>query len=51
MLKRINLRYRSIYQELEELVESGSFYSEPIPEAVIDNARKMAKKFLKEGHY
>ena len=51
MLKRINLRYRTVMQDLEEAVENGTFYSEPIPQELIDKARRMAKKFLKEGHY
>ena len=50
MLKRIYLN-RTPMQELEEAIENGTFYSEPIPQEVIDDARRKAKKFLKEGHY
>lgn len=50
MLRKINLKYRNVQQELEDMIENG-FRPEPIDPKIIKEVRKKAKKFPKLGHY
>jgi hypothetical protein len=45
MLRRINLRYRTVNQDLEELIEAGvRFSDEPISPLAIINAKKILRR-------
>jgi len=50
MLKRINLKYRSVTQNLEEILESEGAM-EPLTKEEVESARKKAKYFLKYNKY
>ena len=49
-MRKINLRYRSVQQDLEELIDSGC-HPEPLSEEVVKEAERKAKEFLKRGRY